>query len=174
MYEHTVLRQFKAGFTLTELMAVVIIVAILAGLASGSYKKAVERSRFSDGLAAAHTVMQAVERYHTDTCAEGTCVSTPNVEFLDVSFANQGACVSPSDTCVKTKYFEITIEDGSVTAKRTNKNNDYSIQVFAESFGANPRAADRCIPANNMGKDLCFALGYTSNCTAAGSFCVKP
>jgi len=171
MRVNTVCRRFKTGFTLTELMAVVIIVAILAGLAAGSYKKAVERSRFSDGLAAAHTVMQAVERYYADTCAEGSCVSKPNVENLDVSFANQQSC---GTYCIKTKYFEITVGDGSVTAKRTNKGNDYSIQVFAETFGGNQRTKDRCIPANNVGKDLCISLGYTASCSGTGSHCTKP
>ena len=52
----------KYGFTLTELMVVVIIIAILAGLGLGSYKKAVERSHFTEGLQAVNAVAEAVTR----------------------------------------------------------------------------------------------------------------
>ena len=172
---NTTLRRLKAGFTLTELMAVVIIVGILAAVASGSFKKAIERSHFSEGLVAANTVLGAVERYYAESCNEGSCVKRPTMAQLDVSLANQRACTPASNYCAKTKYFEITIrEAGTVDAVRMkgSKTGDYTIRVFPESFGDYQRTSDACI-ANTMpvGKDLCISMGY-ANCNVS-NYCYK-
>ncbi len=171
MRVNTVLRRLKAGFTLTELMAVVIIVAILAAVASGSFKKAIERSHFSEGLVSANTVLAAVERYYADSCNEGSCVTRPQIAWLDVGLSNQHACTPASNFCTKTKYFEITINsNGSVTAARTNKNKDYSILVYPETFGSFQRKGDVCQYKTTGGKDLCISLGYAS---CSSSSCSK-
>lgn len=160
----------RRGFTLTELMAVVIIVAILAAVAAGSYKQAIERSHFSEGLIAANTVLQGVERYYADSCNEGSCVSRPQIKYLDISLANQKSCTPSSAYCTKTKYFEITVYNGYVDAKRTNKKGDYTIRVYPDSFGSNQRTDTQCRYSNNAGKDLCISVGY-SNCNT--SSCTK-
>lgn len=166
--------RLKAGFTLTELMAVVIILSILAAVASGSFKKAIERSHFSEGLVAANTVLGAVERYYAETCNEGSCVRRPTIAQLDVSLAHQRDCTSSSAYCAKTKYFEITIQNEYVDAVRMkgSKKGDYTIRVFPDSFGSHQRASDACI-ANTMpaGKDLCISMGY-ANCNA-NNYCYK-
>lgn len=171
---NTTLRRLKAGFTLTELMAVVIIVGILAAVASGSFKKAIERSHFSEGLVAANTVLGAVERYYAESCNEGSCVSRPTMAQLDVSLANQRACTSASNHCAKTKYFEINIQNGYVEAVRMkdSKQGDYTIRVYPETFGSNQRTGDVCI-ANTTpgGKDLCISMGY-ANCNSS-NHCYK-
>lgn len=165
----------SAGFTLTELMAVVIILAILAAVAAGSYKKAIERSHFSEGLMAANTVLGAVERHYAETCSEGSCVARPKIADLDVSLANQRTCTTASDYCTKTKYFEITVRDvGTVDAVRMkgSKKGDYTIRVFPGTFGRYQHIGDACI-ANTLpgGKDLCVSLGY-ADCNDS-NYCYK-
>lgn len=152
------------GFTLTELMAVVIIVAILAAVAAGSYKKAIERSHFSEGLTAAHTVLSGVERFYAE---EGTI---PGIADLDISLSNQKACKPADSKCVKTKYFEITINgtnSRNVAVKAKRANGMYSINVYPESMGN--KTADEC----TGNKDFCVSVGYTKNCTANSSKCIK-
>ncbi len=153
---------YKNGFTLTELMTVVIILGILMGIAGGSYRKATERSNFNEGLVAAHTIMEAVERYH----AEHTTVTKPKIADLDVALAHQEA-VTGDDYAVKTKYFTVTVKDGSVEAKRTN--GKYVITVYPETFGTNRFEKDSCTGKSKT--DFCISVGYTS-CTSG--VCVKP
>lgn len=62
MYSHR-----NRGFTLIELMIVVVVIGILASIAYPSYQSAVERSRRSDGQAALLQAAQLLERCYTDT-----------------------------------------------------------------------------------------------------------
>lgn len=159
-------RNYK-GFTLTELLAVVIILSILAVIAAGTYKKAVERSRFSDGLTMASTVMEAVNRYFYDTQ-----VQRPTKDKLDVSFANQQECTANPTYCYKTKYFETTIYTGYTDAKRAS--GLYTVRVYSTAFGSNTRKDPVCVTTSDEGKNFCGSVGYTS-CTGTGTFvCSKP
>lgn len=56
----------ESGFTLIELMIVVVIIGILAAIAFPSYQDSVERSRRSDAQAALTAFSAAMERYYTD------------------------------------------------------------------------------------------------------------
>ncbi len=173
-------RLLKAGFTLTELMAVVIIIAVLSAMASGSYKKAVERSRISDGLLAASSVMEAVNRYYADNYPAGNAnANYPKINQLDISFANQKPCTRASNYCVKTKFFEVTINRTGATntasvyvdAKRMKGSlpGDYTIRVYASDFGNDRYKTPRCIGLTNpVGRDLCVSAGYTAQETSSG------
>ena len=57
--------QRQQGFTLIELMIVVVIVSILAGLALSGYQNAVVKSRRSAAAACLQEQAQYVERYYT-------------------------------------------------------------------------------------------------------------
>ncbi len=167
---------FNAGFTLAELMAVVIIIAVMSAMASGSYKKAVERSRISDGLLAASAVMEAANRFHADHFTETNSIY-PKINQLDISFANQQACTTASDYCVKTKYFEVTITKSGtnvyIDAKRMKgaTAGDYTIRVFPSDFGSNKFKTPRCIGLTTAGTDLCISAGYTQKDTSCGTSC---
>jgi type IV pilus assembly protein PilE len=62
-------RRHATGFTLTEVMIVVVIVGILATIAYPSYQEKVLRSRRADGQAALMSLAQAQERYMA-SCGE--------------------------------------------------------------------------------------------------------
>lgn len=58
-------RNRQGGFTLIELMIVVVVVAVLAGIALTSYQNAVVKSRRSAAAACLLEEAQYVERYYT-------------------------------------------------------------------------------------------------------------
>lgn len=167
-----------SGFTLTELMAVVIIVAILSGIAAGTYRKAVERSHLSDGLGAAAAMMEAVNRFYLENVlTAGNNAVRPLVSHVDISFPNQRACTANTtnaDYCVKTKYFEVIIYAGYVDAVRTKNNTvgDYTMRVYSSEFGSNTRRRPVCVFSTDTGRDLCVSAGYSSCNT--NSECSKP
>ena len=171
MFQHLKMKNY--GFTLSELMAVVVILAILATVGLGSFKKSVERSHFSEGLVAATTIMQAVERYYNDQAllsGSNTATSRPTLAKLDVGLENARACTTSSSYCTKTKYFEITLEKdaNSVYTKaqrmKGSTAGNYAIVVYPETFGSNMRRSTECVFDRNSsaGKDLCVTMGYTS------------
>ncbi len=166
----------KAGFTLTELMAVVIIVAVLAGIAFGSYKKAVERSRFAEGQVAGATVAEAVSRYYYDNLDTSYASTMPQASYLDVGFANDRSCtLNPSSKyCFRTQYFEVLIQSDRVKVSRVqgNKAKDYYFYYYPEFLG---QKAEECGSLTQAGADLCKSMGYTA-CSGSGAsvLCSKP
>ena len=158
------------GFTLAELLAVVIIVALLSAMSVGYYKRAVEQSRFAEGLSAASAVVEAVNQSHFDQQLDGvTPTKRPKIKTLDVSIANQSACASPSDYCVKTPHFEIKVDtNGNVLAYRgTTTSYKYYINI-QPSFADTNKDKITCEGDANA-KTFCESMGYTT-CSVSSSY----
>lgn len=158
-------KYFLRGFTLTELLAVVIIVSILSSIAAGTYKKAVERSRFNDGLNIATTIQEAADRYTYEH--DGT--STVDKNKLDMAFDNMKECSPVSNSCIQTNYFTVTIANGQTNAMR--KTGLYQVRVYSGVIGSNTRAEPKCVGKQAQGKNFCISVGYSS-CTASGNWYV--
>ncbi len=68
------------GFTLVELMIVVVIVTLLAAFAYPAYLEYARKARRSDGIEMLNRVMQAQERYFTNNL-------TYTTELTDMGFS---------------------------------------------------------------------------------------
>ncbi len=99
----------KHGFTLVELMIVVVVVAILATVAIPAYQSSTAKARRADGQSALLAFSQAMERY-----------GTANNTFLGAAAAgaNTGApAIFPTQAPIDggTKYYNLTIEAATQT-----------------------------------------------------------
>lgn len=169
--------EIKNGFTLAELMAVVIIVALLAALSTGYYKRSVEQARFSEGLMAASAIAEGLNRECLERQMNGqNCTGSgwiPHINQLDVGVSGSSC---DQDACL-TKHFTITIDPQGVTnAVRTDgiyasndASNTYSIQIQPH-FATSNRDQIACV-GTGEGETFCQAMGYTQ---CANSVCTKP
>ncbi|MBO4675752.1 MAG: prepilin-type N-terminal cleavage/methylation domain-containing protein [Elusimicrobiaceae bacterium] len=81
------------GFTLSELLAVAVILAILAVMATGSFRLATEKATFTEGLQAAEKVAAAMERfYYENPSLPYEKRIFPTMDQLDLSFSNMKDC----------------------------------------------------------------------------------
>ena len=130
------------GFTLVELLIVVVIIGVLVTVALPKYKVALEKGRATEGVANAHAVSEAVNAYYIQNynsygttaqlctyalgnadCTEGSRgnANITNNKFFtypDISLSNNGvATVTVSRRLTGTKRYTVTItnQDGVIT-----------------------------------------------------------
>ena len=93
------LRKNQGGFTLVELMIVVIIVGILAAVAIPMYQGATERAKASEAVAALGTIRGALRVYYAE---HGTYV---NANFTDGAVVTNGNVLDVSVNDLLGRYF---------------------------------------------------------------------
>ncbi len=160
----------KFGFTLAELMAVVVIVSLMVVLSTGYYRRSIEQARFAEGLMAASTISEAVNRYWMDNFS-----SMPDkLSKLDIQLSKRTSC---GDLCVQTEHFQVEVDDenGVTTAQR--KDGQYADLYYIQinpHFASSHRDQIACVGADTAGngKAFCESMGYTT-CSNA-NVCTKP
>lgn len=148
----------RRGFTLAELMAVVVIVGIIAVIGLGSYSKSVVRAKVNEGKALAQQVAAARDAYVYDRAGTGNASNDAPVDFslLDLDF--KGA----SGSTWNTKDFAVSISSKSYVKVTPRDGSGYTICAYQESNGGDGRMF--CLG----NEDLCKSGGMTysadSNC----------
>jgi type IV pilus assembly protein PilE len=108
----------QPGFTLVELLVVVAVVAILAGIAYPNYVKQVQKSRRVDAQGALLQMANALERWHTlhnssyanSTAAGGTTAGKPVAAICPTALdsADSNNCNWPNGGGAKMYVLSIT------------------------------------------------------------------
>ena len=100
------------GFTLVELLIVVIIVGILAAVAIPMYSQSVDRSRATEAVSALGTIKAAMRNYYAE---HGTYV---NATFTDGAQVSGSGLLEVAEVDLDARYFssECYTFDGAPTA----------------------------------------------------------
>ena len=115
----------RNGFTLVELMIVVIIVGVLAAVAIPMYQLAAEKAKASEAVAALGSIRTALRSYYAE---HSTYV---NASFVDGAQVTAGGVLEVTDTDLLGRYFssECYTFEGAPTA------NAYSITCDGGAVG---------------------------------------
>lgn len=103
----------RGGFTLIELMVVLIVVGILSAMALPRYSATLERSRQSEAI----SILGAMRGAQLRFAAENNGVYTNSLTALDVELPDNDGLGTPGDG----KFFDYaTADTGESTATRNN------------------------------------------------------
>lgn len=101
------------GFTLMELLVVVIIIGILSAIALPQYELVVEKSRASEAMINAKAIIDACQR-HIQEFPEDSC--SDKSKIADVQL--KGGEWNQANTCFKTKRFVYSFSGSSLEVAR--------------------------------------------------------
>jgi len=94
-----ILSEKEHGFTLIELIIVIVIVGILAAVGISQYSLMVEKSRLAEAKVRIGTMRQLVYEYYTNN---GTVTGIQNAD------------VGVDNTCASTNFYRYKVEDDTI------------------------------------------------------------
>lgn len=113
---------YATGFTLIELMIVVVVVGLLAAIAYPGYQQYVKRGRRADAKAALTEMAQFMERYYSENNSYGA--------------ASLPVTVSPREgTAVYNIKFGSSCTDGSTSVSTSPQANCFLVQAIPVANG---------------------------------------
>ncbi len=117
----------KLGFTLTELLAVVLIIGILTAIALPQYRRSVSRSDAMTAMVNLRTIFDSAKRYKA-----ANSEAPKKLQGLDVSFFD-----ASSDTSEKFNLgkFQYAFSDSVISACRINGNYCFNFYYNHKTYG---------------------------------------
>ena len=130
----------RKGFTLLELIVVIIIIGVLASLAVPQYFKITERARAAEGVGLLSLLRRSQIRYKAEKVAYAT-----DMTLLDADYTTP-------------KYFTVNSPAGTIAEVAKVTRNATQQSYGAYLLGINEAGAILCTPGTVAG--ACAAVGY--------------
>lgn len=147
----------KKGFTLVELLVVILIIGVVAGISLPMYFSAVEKTRATESLTLLGTIAKAQQRYKTERDRYSTDIRELDLTLKDYS-TDEDAIGNEFDS----EYFNYTLLEPSLAkAKATRKNDDYSLYIDYKTNEITCKAASE-------DNHICLQLALAEEVSSAG------
>lgn len=143
----------KKGFTLMELMVVVIIIATFAALVYPSFVSSIERARASEAVHMIGAIQAAQQKHFVNYEVYGA-------DFRDINdFRPAISDFNPAQNSFSTEYFtyQMNSEDNSVVATRIGVNGAESNKGY-DLIGFYGERFIRCRVTSDDGEKVCASL----------------
>jgi len=144
------MRRKHSGFTLLELMIVLVVVAILASFAIPSYLSQLRKSRRSDATSSLGDLQLRQERYRAENPTYGTLTqlnagtTTPN-GYYTVSLATlSGNCPSMTPTTAESTSNSYWLQAVAVSTSSQAKDTGCTTMLLKNECGAISKTPDTC------------------------------
>ncbi len=153
-------KNHKLGFTLLELLVVVLIIGILASIALPQYRKSVEKAKLSEALINLKTIEESVDRYLLLNGFPNSQVDLEDLLDLELS----GGEYDEYGQTYSTENFEYSASCGSdCDLLAVRKPYEYQLYIYITPT----KKSKQCLTTNTeMGEYICHYLesqgwGYT-------------
>lgn len=116
----------KKGFTLVEILTVVLIIGVLSAIALPQYRKVVERARAAEAMAGLKTLYDSSERLAVDFGYDDyeTLFNNPPTDEIGIGrldmFQDSGARTTKDATLTTKNFIYKFTSGGQIAAKRTS------------------------------------------------------
>lgn len=154
----------KQGFTLIELMIVVLIIGILSAIAMPQYTKAIEKARVSEALTMLNAIQKGVDIWLMENGYPNSTVELVGLSSAGDKLAKQmvidaeNALNCTGDTC-KGKFFyydAYCYNSGCTTYASSTTKASYQLNMYKSK--ATRKWNKECCPGNDLGHAICDQL----------------
>ena len=156
MKEKVKTKNSKSGFTLLEMLVVVLIIGILAGIALPQYTLAVEKARLAEGLQHMSYIKKMIDLKAAECGYNYKCIASNGFDYLELS---GGEWADPIDYELQNWLIAL---DSTLNVCRwdnpVNRNSLYTIGYYIDDWQDLPTAPKFCYSESTIGNKICKML----------------